>query len=143
MYAEAGYFLTGETRGYKDGIWSRTKVLKPIDKKGLGAFQIAGRFEYLDLDSNALKNGATNNFATGISSLASLNTRLGRGGKQSSYLFGVNWYPIDYIRFMLNYGSVQVKGGPMAAMVDPLSTLPVDKRDYSVDVVAARMQLEF
>ena len=143
MYAEAGYFLTGETRGYKDGIWSRTKVLKPIDKKGLGAFQIAGRFEYLDLDSNALKNGATNNFATGISSLASLNTRLGRGGKQSSYLFGVNWFPIDYIRLMLNYGSVQVKGGPMAAMVDPLSTLPSDRRDYSVDVVAARMQLEF
>lgn len=143
MYAEAGYFLTGETRGYKDGAWSRTKVLKPFDKKGLGAFQIAGRFEYLDLDSNALKNGATNNFATGTSSLATLNTRLGRGGKQSSYLFGVNWYPIDYVRFMFNYGRVQVKGGPMAAIVDPLSTLPVDKRDYAVDVVAARMQLEF
>lgn len=143
MYAEAGYFLTGETRGYKDGAWSRTRVLKPIDKKGLGAFQIAGRFEYLDLDSDALKNGATNNFATGTSSLVSLNTRLGRGGRQSSYLFGVNWYPIDYVRFMLNYGRVQVKGGPMAAIVDPLTTVLVDKRGYSVDVVAARMQLDF
>jgi phosphate-selective porin len=55
----------------------------------------------------------------------------------------VNWYPIDYVRFMLNYGRVQVKGGPMAAIVDPLSTVPVDKRGYSVDVVAARMQLDF
>ena len=143
MYAEAGYFLTGETRGYKDGVWSRTKVLKPIDKKGSGAFQVAGRFEYLDLDSNALKNGVTNNFATGTSSLVGLNTRLGRGGTQSSYLFALNWYPIDYIRLMLNYGRVSVKGGPLAAIVDPLSTLPVDQRDYSVDVVAARMQLEF
>ena len=143
MYAEAGYFLTGETRGYKDGTWSRTKVLKPIDKRGLGAFQIAGRFEYLDLASNALKNGATNSFAAGTSSLASLNTRLGRGGKQNSYLLALNWYPIDYIRFMLNYGRVNVKGGPLAAIVVPNSIQPADQRDYSVDVVAARVQLDF
>lgn len=143
MYAEAGYFLTGETRGYKDGLWSRTKVLQPIDKNGMGAFQIAGRFEYLDLDSNILKNGVTNNFATGTNSLAGLNARLGRGGTQTSYLFAVNWYPIDYIRFMLNYGRVNVEGGPLAATIKPLSTQPVDQRDYSVDVLAARMQLEF
>lgn len=143
MYAEAGYFLTGETRGFKDSIWGRTKVLKPIDKKGLGAFQIAARYEYLDLDSNALKNALTNNFATGTTSSAALNTRLGRGGTQSSYLLALNWYPIDYIRFMLNYGRVQVEGGPLAAIVDPTSTKPVDQRDYSADVIAARMQMEF
>jgi phosphate-selective porin OprO/OprP len=143
MYAEAGYFLTGETRGYKDGAWARTKVLKPIDKKGLGAFQIAARYDYLDLDSNALKNGVTNNFATGSNSLAAVNARLGRGGTQTSYLLALNWYPIDYIRFMLNYGRVNVEGGPLAATVDPLSTQAIDKRDYSVDVLAARMQLEF
>jgi hypothetical protein len=44
---------------------------------------------------------------------------------------------------MLNYGRVNVEGGPLAATVDPLSTQAVDKRDYSVDVLAARMQLEF
>lgn len=143
MYAEAGYFLTGETRGFKDGIWARTKVLNPINKKGSGAFQVMARYEFLDLDSEALKNGLTNNFTTGSSSLAALNTRLGRGGTQTSYLLGLNWYPIDYIRFMVNYGRVNVEGGPLAAIVDPLSTLPVDERDYSVDVLAARMQIEF
>lgn len=143
MYAEAGYFLTGETRGFKDGLWARTKVLKPLNKKGSGAFQVAARYEFLDLDSNALKNGLTNNFTTGASSLAALNTRLGRGGTQSSYLLGLNWYPIDYIRFMVNYGRVNVEGGPLAAIVRPLSTSPVDERDYSVDVLAARMQVEF
>ena len=51
--------------------------------------------------------------------------------------------PKDYIRFMLNYGRVNVEGGPLAATVDPLSTQAVDKRDYSVDVLAARKQLEF
>jgi phosphate-selective porin len=90
-----------------------------------------------------LKNGVTNNFATGSNSLAALNARLGRGGTQTSYLLALNWYPIDYIRFMLNYGRVNVEGGPLAATVDPLSTQAVDKRDYSVDVLAARMQLEF
>ena len=39
-YIEAGYFLTGETRGYKNGTWDRTKVLKPFSKGGSGAFQI-------------------------------------------------------------------------------------------------------
>jgi phosphate-selective porin OprO/OprP len=29
-YVEAGYYLTGETRGYKNGTWDRTKVLKPF-----------------------------------------------------------------------------------------------------------------
>ncbi|MVZ97721.1 hypothetical protein EUU23_08380 [Sphingorhabdus sp. IMCC26285] len=143
LYAEAGYFLTGETRGFKDGLWARTKVLNPINKKGPGAFQVAARFEFLDLDSNALKNGVTNNFSTGTSSLAALNTRLSRGGTQTSYLLGLNWYPIDYIRFMLNYGRVNVEGGPLAAAVAPLSTQPVDERSYSVDVLAARMQVEF
>jgi phosphate-selective porin OprO and OprP len=143
IYAEAGYFLTGETRGFKDGVWARTKVSKPLNKKGPGAFQIAVRYEYLDLDSNALKSGLTNTFATGTSSLAALDTRLGRGGTQSSYLLALNWYPIDYIRFMLNYGRVNVEGGPLAATVNPLSAVSVDKRKFSVDILAARMQVEF
>jgi phosphate-selective porin OprO and OprP len=124
-------------------VWSRPKVKNPITKGGMGAFQIAARFDYLDLDDDALKNGVTNNFATGTTSLAALNSRLGRGGTQTSYLLGINWYPVDYLRFMLNYGRVNVEGGPLAATVDPLSTLPVDERDYSVDVLAARMQIEF
>ena len=49
-YIEAGYFLTGETRGYKNGTWDRTKVLKPFSKGGWGAFQVNGRVDYLDLD---------------------------------------------------------------------------------------------
>ena len=143
MYAEAGYFLTGETRGFRDGIWYRTKVLKPLYKNGPGAVQIAARYEYLDLDTNALKNGPTNNFASGTNSLAAINTRLGRGGTQTSYLLGLNWYPIDYIRLMFNYGHINVEGGPLAAVVNPLSTLPVDDRKYSTDILTARMQLEF
>lgn len=144
-YGEVGYFLTGETRGYKrgDGTWSRTKVLNPVSKGGAGAIQIVGRYEYLDLSDDDLVNGQTNNFATGTTSLAALNTRLGRGGTQSSYLVGVNWYLNDYMRLMLNYGRVEVEGGPQAAIVDPASTLPVNQRNYGVNVLQSRLQFDF
>jgi phosphate-selective porin OprO and OprP len=144
-YGEVGFFLTGETRGYKhgEGVWNRTKVKNPLGSGGSGAFQIAGRFEHLDLDDAALKNGLTNNFTNGTTSLAALNSRLGRGGTQDSYMLALNWYPIDYIRFMLNYARVNVEGGPIAISAKPLSTSPVDERSYGVDVFAARMQVEF
>lgn len=144
-YGEVGYFLTGETRGYKrgDGTWSRTKVLSPISKGGAGAIQIVGRYEYLDLSDDDLVGGPTNNFATGATSLAALNARLGRGGTQSSYLFGVNWYLNDYLRLMLNYGRIEVEGGPQAAIVDPASTQPVNQRNYGVNVLQSRLQFDF
>ncbi len=142
-YAELGYFITGETRAYSKSIWGRTKVLNPINKGGSGAFQVAARLDYLDLDDAELKNGLTNNFTTGTSSLAAVNDRLGRGGRQVAYQLGLNWYPIDYIRFMLNYSHLDIEGGPLSVKVDPTSLLPVDQRKYGVDVIAARMQLEF
>ncbi len=144
-FAEVGAFLTGETRGYnnKAGTWARPKVLKPLSKGGLGAFQVAARLDYLDLDTKELKAGLTNNFNTGAATLAALDSRLGRGGKQVGYLVGLNWYPIDYARFMLNYAHVNVTGGPLAAAVLPASTGFVDTRKYGVDVISARMQFEF
>ena len=135
----------GRLRSYKrgEGIWGRTKVLHPISKGGSGAFQLAARFEYVDLDDDSLINGPTNNFTTGASSLASLAARLGRGGKQTSYMLGLNWYPMDYMRFMVNYGRIEVEGGPIAALVSPLSSLPVNQRQFGVDLLQTRLQFEF
>ena len=145
VYGEIGYFLTGETRAYKrgDGTWSRTKVLNPINKGGSGAFQIAARIDYLDLDDDPLINGLTNNFATGATSLAGLGARLGRGGKQTGYQLGLNWHPIDYIRFMIDYARFEVQGGPLAAIAAQSSAAPIDRRNYGLDVLQTRLQLEF
>jgi phosphate-selective porin OprO/OprP len=142
IYGEVGYFLTGETRGYKDNVWGRTKVLNPLDKGGAGAWQIAARFDYLDLDSAALKAAPVNNFSTGVATPSGA-SRLGRGGTQTGILVGLNWYPMDYMRLMFNYVHVRVEGGPLAALVKPLSVLPLDQRKYSTDAFAARMQVEF
>ncbi|HMO68485.1 MAG TPA: porin [Novosphingobium sp.] len=144
-YAELGWFITGETRAYKrgDGTWARTKVRNPLSKGGPGAFQLATRFEYVDLDDDALKAGLTNNFTTGLAAAAPLATRLGRGGTQTSYLVALNWLPSDYVRLMLNYGRIEVEGGPIAVLARPGSTAPADRRRYGVDVLQTRIQLDF
>jgi phosphate-selective porin OprO/OprP len=142
-YFEAGYFLTGETRGYKAGTWDRTKVLKPFSQGGWGAFQVIGRVDYLDLNSKKLQRGCTNNFLTGACTQPSLASRLAKGGEQLGFLAGLTWIPEDYVRVLINYSHASITGGPQAATVEPTSTKPVDKRKYGVDTVQARVQIDF
>lgn len=139
-YAELGYYFTGETRGYKNGLWDRTKVLKPFSKGGWGALQLNGRVDYLDLDSKRLKNGCTNNFATGVCTGAPV---LSKGGTQLGALASMVWIPEDYLRFYLQYSHAEITGGPFAATVKPTSSKPIDERKYGVDTVAARAQIDF
>ena len=139
-YLEAGYFLTGETRGYKNGAWDRTKVLKPFSKDGWGALQVNARLDYLDLASGKLRSGFNNNFATGTSSAS---VGLGRGGTQMGYLAGLIWIPEDYFRVLLNYAHAEIEGGPHAAVAEPNSSKPINKRKYGVDTVTARVQVDF
>ena len=141
-YVEAGYFLTGETRGYKGGLWDRTKVLKPFSKGGLGAFQVIARADYLDLDSKKLRTGCTNNFLTGVCVGA---PQLQKGGTQLGLLAGLTWIPEDYVRVLLNYSHASIEGGPLAATVEPTKpgSKPINKRKYGVDAVQARFQVDF
>jgi phosphate-selective porin OprO/OprP len=140
---ELGYFLTGETRGYKNGTWDRTKVLNPVGKGGMGAVQLIGRFDYLDLNDARLIAAPTTTFATGATALASQSSREARGGTQMGYLFGVTWIPTDYVRFLFNYIHTEVKGGPFAAAANPTSTASVNERKYSTDSFAVRAQVDF
>lgn len=140
---EVGYFLTGETRGYKNGLWDRTKVLNPYGKGGFGALQLIGRIDYLDLNDDKMRTGCNNNFATGACAAPSAATLLGKGGRQIGYLAGLTWIPNDYVRFLLNYIHTEVKGGPSAATVEPTSSAAIDKRSYSTDAVALRAQFDF
>jgi phosphate-selective porin OprO and OprP len=134
FYAEAGFFFTGETRGYKaaEATWDRVKVNNPFDKGGWGAWQVVGRFDYLDLSDNVgaaaprvAGNVATgNNYLAGaalgadtncVSNLAGAQCYV-NGGKQYGYLLGLNWYPTDYVRFMLNFTYIDVKGIPLTTV---------------------------
>ncbi|HEX8574578.1 MAG TPA: porin [Allosphingosinicella sp.] len=91
-YAEIGWFLTGESRGYKGGRWDRTKVRRPVGDGGAGAFQINLRYDHLDLAGGAIN-----------------------GGRQRGYEASLVWIAQDHVRFLLNYGHLRFDDSAIAA----------------------------
>lgn len=79
-YAELGWFLTDDTRGYKGGIFDRAKPRKPLGGGGLGAVQVNARYDYLDLNDGAIV-----------------------GGRQDAWIAALIWQPVEYLRFNVNY----------------------------------------
>lgn len=129
-WAEAGYWLTGETRGYKNGKVDRTKILHPVSEGGMGGVQVVGRVDYLNL-TDQVGNTAANSAG------------LVNGGRQIGYLGAVNYWPIDYVRFTAEFAHADIKGGPQAAIVVPVSTLIPAGRTYGNDTFALRAQIDF
>ncbi|MDG2519996.1 porin [Caulobacter segnis] len=87
-YLEIGRFLTpGDTRAYKNGIFDRSTPVRPWGEGGWGSLQASLRYDYLDLDSGAI-----------------------RGGRQHAGLAALIWTPVDNLRFNLNYGLIHYEG---------------------------------
>lgn len=82
-YIEGGYFLTGESRGYKGGKFDRVKVKKGFDQGGMGSLGVNLRWDYLDLVDAGIV-----------------------GGVQNAYQASLNWKPTDYILFGLNFAHI-------------------------------------
>lgn len=110
-YVEGGYFVTGESRGYKAGKFDRVKVKKPFGKGGIGAISVNARWDYLDLTDSGFI-----------------------GGTQNAYQLSLNWKPADYVLFGLNYGHILYDDAAIDADGD---------RDYSVDMIGLRSQIDF
>jgi phosphate-selective porin OprO/OprP len=82
-YAHLGYFLTGERRAYNKsaGVFGRVVPLCPVGRAGgPGAWEIAGRWSYIDLDDANIA-----------------------GGRLNDLTFGLNWYLNRYTKFQFNY----------------------------------------
>lgn len=75
---EAGYFLTGESLKWKKGY---TSGITP--KSSSGAWQVAARFESIEIDDDANGNDEVDKFTIGL-----------------------NYYPTQNTRLMLNYDQV-------------------------------------
>lgn len=91
-YAELGYMLTDDETPYKEGIYERIKPKHGFDKGGLGAVQLNGRYEWLDLNDSGIV-----------------------GGRQQTAGVSAVWVPTDYVRFILDYGHGWVKDSPILA----------------------------
>ena len=129
-YIEAGYWLTGETRGYRNARIDRTRIVHPVDTGGIGGIQIVGRVDYLDLTT------PVGNPAPGSGGVVN-------GGRQIGYLGAVNYWPIDYLRFTAEYAHADITGGPFAAVVVPVAAAIPAARNFGTDIVAVRAQIDF
>lgn len=88
-YAEAAYFLTGETRTYKKGKFAGIKPNRYFGENGMGAWQLAARYSTINLNDGDID-----------------------GGEADSITLGVNWFPNPVLRFSANYVQVlDIKGG--------------------------------
>ncbi|MCB1154654.1 porin, partial [bacterium] len=95
-YALVSYFITGESRAYKDksGAFDRVKPKKNFyatdsEEIGCGAWELAGRFSHLrlnDRDAPIL------------------------GGEMNDFTVGVNWYLNPNVRVMANWINSYVAG---------------------------------
>ncbi|MCH8478759.1 MAG: OprO/OprP family phosphate-selective porin, partial [Wenzhouxiangella sp.] len=78
-YVSASWLLTGESRGYRSGVF---RGINPQGSRG--AWELVGRFSTVKLDDGPVA-----------------------GGKQDNWSIGVNWYANARIRLMANH--IQVK----------------------------------
>ncbi len=91
-YAEVGYYLTGESRPYKNGLFGTAAPARPLGEGGIGAVQVNLRYDHLGL-----------------------NDRDVRGGKQDAYLASLIWTPVNYLRLNLNYGYLDYRDSAIPA----------------------------
>ena len=96
-YVEASWFITGEMRTYKEGEITRPKVRSPVNEGGHGAWQLAAKYDVLDLNDNA-----------------TLIPTCTMCGQQNTWLIGVNWWLNDHTRLMFDYNHSTIDGGFLA-----------------------------
>ncbi|MHC9084255.1 OprO/OprP family phosphate-selective porin [Luteimonas sp. RIT-PG2_3] len=77
----AGWLITGEKSGFsaRSGVWGTTRVARPVTDGGIGAWELATRYDKFDFTDAA------------------------RGGEGDAWTLGVNWYLNNWSRLMLNY----------------------------------------
>jgi phosphate-selective porin OprO/OprP len=93
VYGEASYFLTGENRPFNlaSSVFGSVTPSRPFSwREGTwGAWELAGRVSYTDLESAGVD-----------------------GGRALTFMSGVNWYLSSYSRLLFEYGFSNVDGGP-------------------------------
>ena len=124
-YVYLSYWLTGECRPYKKGVFSRVKpCCNFLDNECCctGAWELKARYEFLDLEDGNID-----------------------GGEQTSITVGVNWHLNPNTRIMLEYFLTTVDGTPAGYDADPntMGTQTVTFDDDDISGVQMRFQVDF
>jgi phosphate-selective porin OprO/OprP len=112
-YGYAAYMLTGETRPFKGGNFDRGRPFKDLGNAGLGAFEVALRYDHLNLANTPILARA--------------------GNEASSITAGVNWYFNPYAKLMFNWVHFWGDNTPLD---------PIGDRTKG-DALATRLHLDF
>ena len=112
-YGYAAYMLTGETRPFKGGNFDRIRPFHELGKDGLGAFEVALRYDHIDLSDTPVAARA--------------------GNEATSITAGLNWYFNPYAKVMLNWIRFWGDNTPL----DPVGS------KTKGDAVAGRLHLDF
>jgi phosphate-selective porin OprO/OprP len=125
-YVEGSWTLTGERRSYLPtaGGYGGIKPAHPLSLygRGWGAWEAVARWSYVDLNSHVIV-GTPQATTGGVF-----------GGRQTVYSLGLNWYPLDGVRLMLDY---------LHADVDKLSANGISPAGVTIDALALRIQIAF
>jgi len=118
-YLQASYSLTGERHPY-DPATASFRSLRPEHPLGTpggwGAWEITGRFSNIDLDYLPFATAANGGVP---------------GGQQNVWNLGVNWYPTNGVRFIVDYYNIQV------------NHVNTPANDISANAVGVRSQISF
>ena len=113
-YGEVSYTLTGKSRKYSpaSGAYGGISPAHPFVLGGdWGAWELAARYSVLSLNNSTVL-----------------------GGKETNYTFGVNWYPNNNMRFMLDY---------VVGDIDKSATTAPTNVGGTMNAIALRTQFAF
>jgi phosphate-selective porin OprO/OprP len=113
FYVLGAYMLTGETRPFRGGNFDRVRPFRELGKDGLGAFELAARYDRLDVSNTPV--------------LAR------RGNEAHSATLGLNWYFNPFAKLMFNWVRFWGDNTPL----DPIGAKTAG------DVLATRLHLDF
>jgi phosphate-selective porin OprO/OprP len=124
VYVEASWFLTGEHKNYElgKGRFGRVKPKANFDPAdgGWGAWEIAARYSYLDLDDRNIE-----------------------GGVLWDVTAGLNWYLYPNFRWMLNYVHGDVRQRGVYVFDDDDVLLGRVGISGGADIIQTRFQVDF
>jgi phosphate-selective porin OprO/OprP len=136
-YLQASYSIGG-TRHYDPTRGAYTGVIPDIPmapgSAGWGALELAGRYTIVNLNSPDLTTAVLGPAYSAPGVFTGGTTTYG-GGKETTYGIGLNWYPNNNMKFMLDYEHVVVD--------NPQFFNGANYRGATIDWIAARSQLVF
>ena len=146
-YLQGSWIITGEQKPYSvsNGAFTAPKVLHPFnfgEDSGWGAFELAGRFSDLDLNSHALDTSRVITGWTGATNRTYTFFNTERGGDQRILTAELNWYPNNFVKFGFAYQYVQVSRLQAPATVTTTGTpvLPTLNGGQNYSTFAIRSQ---